>query len=130
MRVSNWPHALAEYLREAQTRPFEWAVHDCVQFAAGAVAAVTGVRPAVPAYANHGAARRLLAEASLAEWVTAVLGPELPPPLARRGDLVLIETDSGPTLGVVTGVQALFPGKPVGLIARPVLDSRCAWRVD
>lgn len=130
MRTQNWPHALAEYLRARQDMAFEWGVHDCAQFAAGAVDVQTGRRPALPRYRSATGAARLLRERALRERASATLGPEIQVARAQRGDLVLAAGIDGPALGVCMGEVSWFPGKPSGLVARSTIECATAWRVD
>lgn len=130
MRIANWPHALATYLRACHDRPFAWGVHDCAQFAAGAVEVQTGRRPTLPRYRSAAGAARLLRERALRERATDALGPEIPPARAQRGDLVLAAGADGAALGVCMGEVSWFPGKPSGLVARPTLECVTAWGVE
>lgn len=68
----------------------------------------------------------VFAEARAAERNMA----EVDVPFAQRGDLLLMDTDSGPALGVVSldGTEGLFKG-PRGITKFPVAESLRAWRV-
>jgi hypothetical protein len=129
-RIQNWPHALADYLRACQDKPFAWGAHDCAHFAAGAVQAVTGDYPAFPRYKTERAALKLINDKSLRERAGEVLGPEITVQEAQRGDVILvIDATTGPSLGVCFGEQSWFLGKPAGTRAVPTVDCWCAWRV-
>ena len=130
MRVQNWPHALAEYLRAHQDKAFEWGANDCVHFAAGAVEAVTGSRPVFTPYRTGRDAAILVRAQPLRERVSTLLGPEITLTDAQRGDLVLIDGKPGPTLGVCFGEQSVFLRKDIGTQSEPTMDCLCAWRVE
>lgn len=134
MRVENWPAALVAVIAAAQLRPFEWGAHDCGTFAAAAETAITGATRFGDALGNYrtarGAARKLrrLGFASIEDLVAARLD-EIERNFAQRGDVVAIDTEIGPALGVVTGQSAVSPGA-AGLIHYPLAICRRAWRVD
>ena len=127
---------LDRYLRSWRHRRFAWGEADCVRFAAGWVALVTGRDPVagtVGRYAGCRAARRLMvATTGSIDLVTAtrvILGPPLSYPLsARLGDVVAIATPAGTALGLCAGAAVAAPG-PTGLVARPLTSIIAAWRI-
>lgn len=44
-KIVGWQDRLSDYLREADGKPFNWAMNSCLTFATGAVTAMTGVDP-------------------------------------------------------------------------------------
>lgn len=130
MRIQNWPHALAEYVRSRQETPFEWGAHDCAHFAAGAVAAITGEYPKFPRYKTERAALKLIAQKTLRERAGDILGPEIDVSMAQRGDVVMvIDSINGPSLGVCFGENSMFVSKQ-GLHQVPTAQCWCAWRAE
>lgn len=132
-RREDWPLRLNAAIEAARERPFSWGKQDCCMFAAGVVRDLTGKDLAAPfrdAYAGRDEAGLLLAELGGVEALaTAFLGEPLPgPAFAQRGDVVMVQTDEGPALGICDGAAAWFPG-PRGLVHRPMGDWRKAWRV-
>ena len=127
---------LDRYLRSWRHRPFVWGEADCVRFAAGWVALVTGRDPVGETAGRYGdgrAARRLMRRATgTADLVTAtsvILGPPLDVPLsARLGDVVAVTTPAGPALGVCAGDAIAAPG-PAGLVRRPLTSIIASWRI-
>ena len=127
---------LDRHLREWRRRPFAWGSADCVRFAAGWVALVTGRDPVGETAGRYGdgrAARRLMIRATgTADLVTAtsvILGSPLSHPLmARLGDVVALTTPVGPALGVCAGDAIAAPG-PAGLGFRPLTTVIACWRV-
>ncbi len=127
---------LDRYLRSWRHRPFAWGEADCVRFAAGWVALVTGRDPVAATagrYAGCREALRLMRRATgSADLVTAtsvILGPPLESPLAARlGDVVAITTPVGPALGLCAGAEVAAPG-PGGLVVRPLTAIIAAWRI-
>ena len=91
-RLPDWPERLAAYLAAMRPHRFAWGTHDCVQFAGGAVQAVTGQQVLALQWASMAEAVRLLRSiGTLAQAVGQVL-PELAgPALAQRGDVVLVQ---------------------------------------
>jgi hypothetical protein len=140
-RLPTWPRALTLALEQHRRTPFAWGSHDCCQFSRHAIAMMRGGEdPAeqfgLQPYDTAAGAAAELARLGLAslEDVPAACGfAEIPVALAGRGDLVArdftLEGKPSPTLGIVEGRTAAFPG-PAGLVFCPVLECRRAWRVE
>lgn len=132
-RYEDWPKRLAAAIEAARERPFRWGEHDCALFAASVVEAITGVDPAVQwrgRFDSRAKAAHYLAErGGLGTVVTAALGAPLPyVTLAQRGDVVMVDTEEGPALGVCNGAHAACAG-PEGLALVPMPAWRLAWKV-
>ena len=127
---------LDRYLRSWRHRPFVWGETDCVRFAAGWVALVTGRDPVAATAGRYGgcreALRLMVAATGTADLIAAtsvILGPPLPLPLmARLGDVVAIATPAGPALGLCAGDAIAAPG-PAGLVCRPLTSIIASWRI-
>lgn len=93
------------YIAEQARLPFEWGKTDCVQFAAGMIERLTGVRPAVPAYATETEAKRWLVEnGGLEAAVSTYLGPaQRDLRLCGDGDVVLTAFGGQKALGILAG---------------------------
>lgn len=130
MRHHDWPERLAEFIESRRGEPFAFGTHDCCQFAAGAIEAITGDNPARHwAYANELGAARIIHEAgSLEAVVTEALGDPVHPSQAGRGDVVIAELDRGDTVGVCLGNVCAFAAE-VGLLILPRTVARSAWKV-
>lgn len=130
MRLNDWPERLAEYVESRRAAPFEYGSHDCCQFAAGAVEAMTGDNPAaLYPYRNELGAKRIIVEhGGLDALLTGVLGEPCHPAMAGRGDIVLAELELGPTAGVCLGRNCVFPAD-VGVTFRPRSVIASAWKV-
>lgn len=122
-RKPDWHMALCQYLAEAGRAPFAHGTHDCALFAAGAVAAMTGEDPAARWRGKYkslkgglGAMRR----AGVADHVAmaARVLAEIPPAMARPGDIAVIPDGDLPALGVVQGewIYVLAPGGGLALV--------------
>jgi hypothetical protein len=59
-RLPDWPERLADYLAAMRPHRFAWGTHDCVRFAAGAIAATTGRQVLQWQWASMADAARLL----------------------------------------------------------------------
>jgi hypothetical protein len=129
-RLHDWPQRLDEYIASRKNEPFSYATHDCCQFAAGAVEAVTGENPSIRwQYRNEVGADRLIREAGgIDGLVTQALGEPCHPSQAGRGDIVLAELEQGPTVGVCVGRECVFAAQ-VGLSYRPRSVILQAWKV-
>lgn len=128
MRIGDWEQALSAYLAECEGRAYGYGEHDCALFAAGAVAAITGVDPAATyrgRYCSRWSGDELLdaeGHASL-ESLIASLFEEISAGFAQRGDLAWHEG----SVGVVAGRFALFVGEVDGA-ARLIRVPRAAWQ--
>ena len=127
---------LDAYLRSWRHRPFAWGEADCVRFAAGWVALVTGRDPVAGTVGHYAGCREALrlmvvttGTADLLAATRIILGPPLDRPLtARCGDVVVIATPAGVALGLCAGAEIAAPG-PAGLVARPLTAVVAAWRL-
>ena len=127
---------LDRHLREWRQRPFAWGETDCVRFAAGWVALVSGRDPVAATAGRYGGCRealRLMVAATgstdLVIATSVILGPPLDIPLsARLGDVVAIATPAGPALGLCAGDAIAAPG-PAGLVRRPLTSIIASWRI-
>ncbi len=119
-RVQGWEGALARYIERHRDTPFEWGVHDCGIFAAGAVLVQTGCSVFPTTWKTHGEARRkIAAHGGLAGCATLALGPAIDGwKKAGRGAIALVEIEGhGPALAVCTGATLCGPGPDkVGLL--------------
>ncbi|MDR7232300.1 hypothetical protein J2X45_003406 [Caulobacter sp. BE264] len=125
--------ALVAFLAARMRAPFAWGreANDCVSFAAAAALVQTG-RDVLPADVTwrsaRGAGRVLRRLGGLEAAVDAQL-PTIAPAKARRGDVALVETRTGPALMIFEGAALVGPG-PTGLMRRPRADARKAWSLD
>lgn len=142
-RREDWPERLAALIDERMREPFKWGANDCALFAADAVLAITGTDLAADwrsQYADEAgavlAAQSLLSTvvtageivAALRDMAHRSLGPAVPPLMARRGDIVLVEHGNGHSLAVCLGAVATAPGRR-GLLQLERAAWRYAWRV-
>jgi hypothetical protein len=134
MRLPDWESRFAELVTAVQGARFAWGKFDCCTFAADAVQAVRGDDPLAPvrgSYADLRSAWKLITErGGLREAVAGVLGaPMENAACAGRGDIVLVNVDRYPALGVVIGQSALAP-LSIGLQRVAMRDWIAAWKVD
>lgn len=129
-RLPHWPDRLDAYVESRRLMPFDWGANDCVTFAAGAVAAITGVTVLTPTWTTAMEAARALEEAGgMAEAVASVLGrPSQNWKEARRGDVVMAEQDGRNVMMVCVGAQLCGPGLD-RLGFHPITTGRLVWRV-
>lgn len=122
--------------------PFQWGQHDCALFVADAVQTITGYDLAAECrgqYASREGAAALLnnlCDGDLERYMEVVAERECLEEVgirfAQRGDIVLLNQPTGPTLGIVSldGMKALFAVESAGYLDRtPVLECSRAWRV-
>ena len=140
-RFQDWPSRLNEFFRISVDREFKWGEHDCCLFACDAILALTGVDPGKEfrgIYTTEAGAFRLMKKKcggglkEMATKVAAVVGlEEIPLKFAQRGDVALIKTETGYSLGVVgLNGQHVMALSPVGISWIPLLSHGMkAWRV-
>jgi hypothetical protein len=113
MRVDNWPLKLAAEVDSANGRPFEFGVHDCMQFAARCFKAVTGDDKLLlfPSYSTEAEAMQIAERfGGLEGLLRHELGEPRHPAFAMRGDIVLCDMGQGPQPAVCIGVWCVAPG--------------------
>lgn len=124
-RLHDWRPRLTEYVIAARARAFRPGAFDCALFAAGAIEAMTGIDPAASwrgGYRTLEDGEALLRSQGYTDHVDAVaaLLEEVPPALARAGDMAVVETDEGAALGVVqgAGIYVVTPAGGLGVVDR------------
>ncbi len=145
-RFPKWPELLERFIHARTFEPFAWGKNDCATFACDAVLAMTGTDLAEPLRRHTSAleaARALrafldskesdtakLLEATAEKIAAAWKIEEIPVLYAQRGDLVLVNTEEGMVLTVVSlnGYEVLAPGT-AGLMRLPLKSARRAWRI-
>jgi hypothetical protein len=130
IRLPDWPERLAACIAERRHRPFAWGEHDCCQFVAAAIQAMTDHNPLESlGYHDARSAMRILhKEGGLERAVEARLGASKPVTLAMRGDIALLPRGKRQALGVVMGQSAFFAA-PMGLSEWPITRCTVAWSV-
>jgi hypothetical protein len=102
----------AAWIAGREAVPFAWGTNDCVTFAAGAVAALTGADPlgGISAWSDERSAVRALAQrGGLAEAVSGML-ERVPVAMAMRGDVGMVEGALGPARVIIEGLTLVGPG--------------------
>jgi hypothetical protein len=134
MRRSDWLQRLWQTIEAAEGRPFAYGRWDCVRHVAQVLDAMTD--GAWLALVNtlyqdkRGALRLLMRSGGLEALVSAQLGPPVPRNLARCGDVVALELDTGPAIGICVGPRVAVAAMPAGIEYAPLERAHCAWRVD
>ncbi|HAD90956.1 MAG TPA: hypothetical protein DCG36_12410 [Alteromonas macleodii] len=134
MRKKDWSEKLVNYLLDNLDTPFEWGTFDCCLFAANAVREMTGKDFAAPFRDKYttekGAAKALIkyGQGDIKSTLNAIFGPLKPRLKAGRGDLVLVETDTGDALGVVASGK-IWVATFDGLATIPLERALGCWSV-
>lgn len=134
MRIDGWEKRLNAVVAKHQLLPSEWGVSDCYVLPDDAVEAVTGTRmyPKARGYKTEaGAARKLLGHGfNSVKDAFAAKFPEIPPTLAGRGDLGVIERDGQYSGGVFTSIGFATRGHGGPVVFIPVSQVTLAFRVE
>lgn len=133
MRREDWRERLLEYVEQVRREPFEFGAMDCALFVAGCIEAMTGEDLAEPyrgKYATMDEGLALMRSTGYADYVEFFRHryEAVPVAFARVGDVAILESDEGPTLGVVGGPRIFLAGE-AGLVTRPLTDAVEALRV-
>lgn len=130
-RLEDWPTRLAEFIESRQERAFLWGESDCCLFVCDVIEAITGEDPGARwrgLYSSEKGARRVLRDNDgVAGIATLVLGPSVPPALAGRGDVVLIDTPNGEALAICLGDKIAAQGLD-GIAFVPTAFAKVAWK--
>lgn len=133
MRLSDWRDRLHEQIELARERDAQFGVHDCLQFPALCIEAMTGVNPATQfgPYSSELGAAKLMAEfGGVSGILTKAFGEPVSRNNARAGDAVTITVDGLETGAICNGTTVVCSGKPRGLMffSRELIEK--AWRID
>ena len=136
-RYPDWPERLKAAIEDARDEPFAWGTNDCALFACNVIRDITGVDFADEfrgRYDDRRGAIRVLNEIAglgleaLADHLADREGiAEVPVAFAQRGDVVLMDTATGPALGICIGGEVATPQENAGLAFVPVATARRAW---
>lgn len=133
MRQPGWERRLNAAVQKHMALPAEWGVSDCYQIADDCVEAVIGERMHVDhlGYKTEAGAARKLRKRGFADVGEAFAArfSEVPPSLAQRGDIGVIERDGKVYGGVFTSIGFAARGE-ASLEYHPASDVTRAYRVD
>lgn len=133
MRSVDWRERLEAEIESARTRPSVFGTHDCLQFCARCVQAMTGENYAArfPSYDSQEAAQVILdAHGDVTGLLTPLFGEPVAPNLAQCGDVVMAIVKGRETAGMCLGTHCVFPGIAAGLSFRTRECIVHAWRID
>jgi len=109
-RHADWEERLNDVVAKHQAMPGEWGKSDCWIMTMDAIEAVTGERilPHLQSYATEAEGYKVFRKAGFRETVeealAEALGEPIPPALALRGDVGVIEREGGVSCGVFTSI--------------------------
>jgi hypothetical protein len=133
VRRQDWPERMVEAIEAAGRREDPDGRLACAEFAADVVLAMTGEdlypwRGMLPADAY----REMLSGApTMRQALAELLGPEVHPAHARRGDVVVRSPEAplGEAIGICCGRESAFV-TPEGVGYEPTLSMAAAFRID
>ena len=136
MRKHNkWITSLNTFITESHTKSFTWGEHDCCLFAADAVKCMTDRDPAKAfrgKYSTELGAMRALkryGQGDILSTLNHIFGKSIPKLQAQRGDIAYLETEQGPTAGIVYGGNIIAPST-TGLAVLSITLGLHFWSVD
>ncbi|MCA3194500.1 MAG: hypothetical protein INH12_31060 [Cupriavidus sp.] len=131
-RLHDWPERLAAFIEARRERAFSWGESDCCLFVCDGIEAMTGTDPGERwrgLYQSERGARRVLRDnGGVSGLATLILGHPVPPALAGRGDVVVIDTPAGEALALCVGANIAAQGE-WGLEFHPSSAARASWKV-
>lgn len=118
-RAEGWDARLRDLVEEKRFEPFAWGSNDCCTFARAAYVALMGEDPpGFPRWDSRAQAAELLAERSLEDRLTDILGaPKYGYAFARRGDLVMMPAIAGRNLPAELGYIGVAIGVSIACLA-------------
>lgn len=129
MRLIGWESKLNQAIEE--TGEFKWGTNDCCMFVVRVVEAITGEDHGKP-YRGYktakGAASRLLKHGGVEGLATKEFGEPKRPLLAKRGDVVSLETNAEIVLGICVGDKIAVVSEG-GLITLSMKNAIKAWSI-
>ena len=135
IRRFDWVDRLYAYVEASRKESFAWGRCDCMTFSFDCITAVTGTDLTLPfrgkyhtAKGAHRTLRKVYKVDTLTGAMNKLFGNSIRPEEARRGDLMLIDTDLGETLGILLGKQIIFVS-PKGLSFLLWTKALKAWRI-
>lgn len=138
MRKQNWPVILNDKIEEYKNAPFEWGKVDCLRFAGLISIDILendpyGTMSEDFAYTTEEEAKGLL-DTHFGGKMANVFGKvfeEVPPKMAGRGDIAVVDVNGVEICGVIDGTGRRVACKAVdGLLFISVKHIVKAWRVD
>lgn len=136
-RHHDWRERLGRAIEQANTRSFEWGTFDCALHVCDCVKEITGIDLAEKHRGTYSdaAGAELIHGDSFQEFVAKLAAefelPEVPPTMARRGDIVYVDngTPQG-SLGIVS-LDGRFAAcaSDQGVVLARMHRWKRAWRV-
>lgn len=131
MRAANWEQILFEEVDKHHV--FEWGKKDCALFVADIVEKMTGIDYAEPFRGKYSTekgaymALKKYGHGSLENWVDSNF-KEVKPTKAKRGDVVVHESEWGKALGICVGKKFAAQGFS-GVVLNDMVHALRAWEV-
>jgi hypothetical protein len=132
VKKPDWLDCLWETIEAHKSIAFEYGVHDCCTFVAKCLDAMHGsdrLKQILGEYHDEGTAKALIAsQGGLKDTVSYFLGAPSLSHHARRGDVLLVETDAGESVGICIGDTVACAGDGVVMFQR--IKAKAAWCID
>ena len=126
-RYIDWQVRFLRFTELLKAVPFEWGKYDCCLFAGNAVLSMTGTDHAKDfrgKYNSEEGAQELLEEkGGLVAYLDSVLTPK-EINFAQRGDVVMVTTDLGDTLGIFWSMGTVWLHAPEGVKLFPKMGNK------
>lgn len=127
MRYIDWQDRLLKIAIERENTPFQWGSYDCCLYVADTIEAMTGFDPAEwfrGKYDSEEGAMALIEEKGGMVGYMDSLFKSKSVEYAQRGDAVVVETDNGPTMGIMWSGGAVWMQSETGVKLFPRLKKR------
>ncbi|NTT88274.1 DUF6950 family protein [Tabrizicola fusiformis] len=134
MRLPDWRSRLADYVAATARAPYRPGRHDCILFAAGGRAALTGVDVMADWRGRYTTVQEglelALQHGCTDPWAHVVSGlEEVPVAYGAVGDIALLDGADGlPAMGIIQG-EMIYTVHPRGAALVPLTEARRVWRV-
>lgn len=125
---------LLNTIRSYESKPFKWGSNDCALFVADVLKQTTGKDYAKDFRGKYksktGASKALkkFGKGSLKKTMLHFFGKPINVNFAKRGDVAYLESENGPTVGIVVDHRVALVG-PDGVVYNPLKNCSMAWSI-
>lgn len=135
MRHRDWTIRMWQTLDAMGDREFALGDFDCIRMAAMVIDAMVVdshiLLDVTDMYHDKRSAIKLIMRSNgLDSLVTAKLGQPGPRAWSRQGDVVSVDLESGPAVGICVGMTIAVAAAPTGVAYLPLERGLLSWKVD
>ena len=130
-KLADWEARLTHLVSATHGKTFAWGTLDCCLWAAACVEAQTGVDHAAPfrgTYGDVAGAARIVKRLGGLRGIGVQAGPEVPPLMARHGDIGLVRAANGKRVLALCAGPVWLLVSSQGVLSVPLASAINCWR--